>query len=103
MLSPSTPRWTGTGGTIADRQWRGGSPFCLPHPVGGSDGTGSRLRLCRAGRSGKVVARQRPLFEQMKRDALQRKFDRLRVWKVAHLGRDMHEVIATVYELADLG
>lgn len=43
------------------------------------------------------------MFEQMKRDAAQRKFDRLLIWKVSHLGRDMREVIATVYELADLG
>jgi len=49
-----------------------------------------------------VLAR-RPLFEQMKRDAAARKFDRLLVWKVSRLGRDMREVIATVYELADLG
>jgi Resolvase, N terminal domain len=55
------------------------------------------------GRSGKIGARQRPLFEQMKRDAAARKFDRLLVWKVSRLGRDMREVIATVYELADLG
>ncbi|PYT29346.1 MAG: hypothetical protein DMG57_12015 [Acidobacteria bacterium] len=39
----------------------------------------------------------------MKRDAAQRKFDRLLVWKVSRLGRDMREVISTVYELADLG
>ncbi len=39
----------------------------------------------------------------MKRDAAARKFDRLLVWKVSRLGRDMREVIATVYELADLG
>src|SRR5262249_50911033 len=55
------------------------------------------------GRSGKVGAQRRPLFEQMKRDAAQRKFDRLLVWKVSRLGRDMREVISTVYELADLG
>lgn len=55
------------------------------------------------GRSGKAGARQRPLFQQMKRDAAARKFDRLLVWKVSRLGRDMREVIATVYELADLG
>src|SRR5215471_17603316 len=51
------------------------------------------------GRSGKVGARQRPLFEQMKRDAAARKFDWLLVWKVSRLGRDMREVIATVYDL----
>ena len=39
----------------------------------------------------------------MKRDAASHKFDRLLVWKVSRLGRDMREVIATVYELADLG
>jgi putative DNA-invertase from lambdoid prophage Rac len=55
------------------------------------------------GRSGKVGAKARPLFERMKRDAATRKFDRLLVWKVSRLGRDMREVISTVYELADLG
>ena len=54
------------------------------------------------GKSSKRGSR-RPLFEQMKRDATTRKFDRLLVWKVSRLGRDMREVIATVYELADLG
>jgi DNA invertase Pin-like site-specific DNA recombinase len=39
----------------------------------------------------------------MKRDSATRKFDRLLVWKVSRLGRDMREVIATVYELSDLG
>jgi len=39
----------------------------------------------------------------MKRDATARKFDRLLVWKVSRLGRDVREVIATVYELAELG
>src|ERR1051326_6472199 len=55
------------------------------------------------GRSGGKAARWRPLFEQMKRDAAQRRFDRLLVWKVSRLGRDMRAVISTVYELADLG
>jgi DNA invertase Pin-like site-specific DNA recombinase len=55
------------------------------------------------GRSGKAGAMRRPLFEQMKRDAAARKFDRLLVWKASRLGRDMREVIATVYDLADLG
>ena len=32
-----------------------------------------------------------------------RKFDRLLVWKIARLGRDLLKVISTVYELADLG
>lgn len=39
----------------------------------------------------------------MKRDAGARKFARLLVWKVSRLGRDMREVISTVYDLADLG
>jgi putative DNA-invertase from lambdoid prophage Rac len=39
----------------------------------------------------------------MKRDAAQRKFDQLLVWKVSRLGRDMREVLASVYELSDLG
>ena len=55
------------------------------------------------GRSGRTGARSRPLFERMKRDAALRKFDRLLVWKVSRLGRDMREVISTVYELADAG
>jgi putative DNA-invertase from lambdoid prophage Rac len=55
------------------------------------------------GKSSKSGSRCRPLFEQMKRDAAARKFDRLLVWKLSRLGRDMREVIATVYELADLG
>lgn len=55
------------------------------------------------GRSGRIGSRQRPMFERMKRDAGARKFDRLLVWKVSRLGRDMREVISTVYELADLG
>jgi DNA invertase Pin-like site-specific DNA recombinase len=55
------------------------------------------------GKSNKAGSQRRPLFEQMKRDAAARKFDRLLVWRVSRLGRDMREVIATVYELADLG
>ena len=55
------------------------------------------------GRSGRKGSRNRPLFEQMKREAALRRFDRLVVWKVSRLGRDMREVISTVYELADLG
>jgi site-specific DNA recombinase len=55
------------------------------------------------GRSSKRGAQKRPLFERMKRDASQRRFTRLLVWKVGRLGRDMREVISTVYELADLG
>ena len=55
------------------------------------------------GRSGRKGSKSRPLFEQMKQDAALRKFDRLLVWKVSRLGRDMREVISTVYELSDLG
>ena len=55
------------------------------------------------GKSSKAGSRRRPLFDQMKQDAAASKFDRLLVWKVSRLGRDMREVIATVYELADLG
>ena len=55
------------------------------------------------GRSSKRGAQKRPLFERMKRDAAQQRFTRLLVWKVSRLGRDMREVISTVYELADLG
>ncbi len=54
------------------------------------------------GRSGRA-GRRRPLFEQMKLDAAARKFDRLLVWKVSRLGRDMREVIGAVYDLAGLG
>jgi DNA invertase Pin-like site-specific DNA recombinase len=63
-------------------------------------------RLCvyvEQGRSGRAGAKKRPLFEQMKRDAAERKFERVLVWKVSRLGRDMREVIATVYDLADHG
>ena len=55
------------------------------------------------GRSSRKGARTRPLFQRLKKDARLRKFDRLLVWKVSRLGRDMREVISTVYELADLG
>jgi DNA invertase Pin-like site-specific DNA recombinase len=55
------------------------------------------------GRSGKKGAAERPVFQIMKKDAALRRFDRLLVWKVSRLGRDMREVIATVYELADCG
>ena len=55
------------------------------------------------GRSSRKGARSRPMFERMKKDAALRKFDRLLVWKVSRLGRDMREVIGTVYELSDLG
>ncbi len=55
------------------------------------------------GHTSKRGAQKRPLFERMKRDTSQRRFTRLLVWKVSRLGRDMREVIGTVYELADLG
>jgi putative DNA-invertase from lambdoid prophage Rac len=54
-------------------------------------------------RSGRVGSQRRPLFERMKLDASLRKFGRLLVWKVSRLGRDMKQVISTVYDLADLG
>ena len=86
----------------------------LPCPDGGSrtvhrvrPEVAAELAACsiyvEQGRSGKRGAHRRPMFERMKRDAALRKFDRLLVWKVSRLGRDMREVIATVYELADLG
>lgn len=40
------------------------------------------------GRSGKAGVNPRLLFDQTKRDAEARKFDRLLVWKVSRLGRD---------------
>jgi putative DNA-invertase from lambdoid prophage Rac len=55
------------------------------------------------GMSGKVGARRRPVFERMKQDAALRRFDRLLVWKVSRLGRNMREMISTVYELSDAG
>src|SRR5258708_2917583 len=55
------------------------------------------------GISGKVGARRRPVFERMKQDAALRRFDRLLVWKVSRLGRNMREMISTVYELSDAG
>ena len=55
------------------------------------------------GRSSRKGSKSRPLFAQMKKDAALRKFDRLLVWKVSRLGRDMREVISTVNELSDLG
>lgn len=54
------------------------------------------------GKSGKLGAHSRPLFERMKHDAALKKFDRVLVWKVTRLGRDMREVLSTVYELADI-
>ncbi len=55
------------------------------------------------GRSSRKGARTRPLFQRLKKDAGLRKFDRLLIWNVSRLGRDMREVISTVYELGDLG
>ena len=55
------------------------------------------------GRSSRKGSKSRPLFQQMKKDAALRKFNRLLVWKVSRLGRDMREVISTVNELSDLG
>src|SRR6516162_3102029 len=55
------------------------------------------------GKSSRTSARRRPLFDQMKLDAAARKFDRLLVWKVSRLGRDMKQVIDSVYELSSLG
>src|SRR5437762_3144986 len=69
-------------------------------------GIAERLaKVCIYVEQGKSCAagRRRPLFERMKRDAALRRFNRLLVWKVTRLGRDMREVISTVYELADLG
>ena len=53
------------------------------------------------GRSG-TAGKRRPLFDRMRKDAALRKFERVLVWKVTRLGRDMRDVITTVYELADL-
>jgi DNA invertase Pin-like site-specific DNA recombinase len=55
------------------------------------------------GRSSKVGAGRRPLFEMMKRDAAAKRFDRLLAWNVSRLGRSMREVIESVYELAECG
>jgi len=55
------------------------------------------------GRLYKAKAKTRGLFEQMKRDAADGKFDRVLVWKVSQLGRDMPEVISTVCDLVDYG
>ena len=54
------------------------------------------------GKSG-AAGKRRPLFDRMRKDAALRKFERVLVWKVTRLGRDMRDVITTVYELADLG
>jgi putative DNA-invertase from lambdoid prophage Rac len=80
----------------------GGRTVYRVHPA-----TAAELAACyvyvEQGRSSKAGASRRPMFEQMKRDAALRRFNRLLVWKVSRLGRDMREVISTVYELADLG
>lgn len=55
------------------------------------------------GKSGKSGSRPRPMFDRMKCDAAARRFDRLLVWKVSRLGRDMRDVITTVYALSDMG
>ena len=55
------------------------------------------------GRSSRVGSGRRPLFETMKRDAAAKRFQRLLVWKVSRLGRNMREVIESVYELAECG
>src|SRR5262249_3925004 len=68
-----------------------------------SSSRSSPTSVCTWSRAVPARLGQRPLFEQMKRDAAARKFDRLLVWKVSRLGRNMREVIKTVYELADHG
>lgn len=50
-----------------------------------------------------AAGKRRPLFDRMRKDAALRKFDRVLVWKVSRLGRDMREVISTAYELSDVG
>ena len=55
------------------------------------------------GRSSRKGAATRPLLQQLRSDAAQRKFKRLLVWKVSRLVRDTWEVIDTVRELADAG
>jgi site-specific DNA recombinase len=54
-------------------------------------------------RFGMARTKARPLYRRMKRDAAKRKFDRLLVWNVSQLGRNMRDVIHTVYELAKHG
>ncbi len=54
------------------------------------------------GKSG-AAGKRRPLFDRIRKDAALRKFGRVLVWKVTRLGRDMRDVISTVYDLADLG
>ena len=71
------------------------------HRSGGRNCQAVHIRRARKIR--KEGRRTTALFEQMKREAAGRRFDRLWVWKVSRLGRDMREVVSTVYELADLG
>lgn len=54
------------------------------------------------GKSG-ATGKRRMLFDRLRKDAAPRKFERVLVWKVTRLGRNMRDVIGTVYELADLG
>ena len=90
-------------------EYRGSSTASTPTGAASTPRRGPGEELARKciyveqGRSSKTGARQRPLFEQMKRDAAARKFDRLLVWKVSRLDLDVREVISTVYELADVG
>lgn len=48
------------------------------------------------------IPNQRPIFQRLKHDAALHKFDRVLVWKVTRLGRNMREILQTVYELADM-
>lgn len=55
------------------------------------------------GKSAKRGAKLRPMYERMKRDGHLRKFDRLLVWHISHLGTDMLQTLQTAGELAELG
>jgi putative DNA-invertase from lambdoid prophage Rac len=55
------------------------------------------------GKSGARNSNTRPMFERMIFNAGRLRFQKILVWKVTRLGRDMREVLAAVYELADLG
>jgi DNA invertase Pin-like site-specific DNA recombinase len=55
------------------------------------------------GMSGRTGARRRPVLDRMKHDAAQGRFDRLLVWRVSWLGKDLREVLTTVYQLVELG
>ena len=48
-------------------------------------------------------AKKRPLFDRMKKDALDGCFQRLLVWRASRLGRDMRQLIAIICDLTDLG